>query len=112
MPVRADDDGAASDVHAASTAALIAKYETHLAKVRSLLAARPCFEALIVDYNDVIADPRAQARRVRNFASWRLSIDRMADAVREPLYHHRLARSSSYADRLRSTQAATAASKK
>jgi hypothetical protein len=96
-PVPAEDDEATADaesgahVHAAPTAALIAEYETHLAKVRSLLAARPCFEALIIDYHDVIADPRAQARRVRTFAGWRLSVDRMVSAVREPLYHHRLA---------------------
>jgi hypothetical protein len=96
MPVRVEGTATANaeataNVHTATTAALIAEYDTHLAKVRSLLAARPCFEALIVDYRDAIADPRAQARRVRNFTSWQLSVDRMADAVREPLYHHRLA---------------------
>jgi hypothetical protein len=109
---------------AVPTSALIAEYEAHLAKVRLLLATQPCFDTLIVDYGEVIADPRAQARRVRAFADWRLSIERMAAAVREPLYQHRLARPSSlspsyenreaydYDDRLRSTQAATAASKK
>jgi hypothetical protein len=72
-----------------SIATLTAQYESHLAKVRALLASRPCFESISVQYGDVVANPEAEARRVARFIRRRLAIDAMAAAVNERLYRNR-----------------------
>jgi hypothetical protein len=79
--------GEATDV--VPIGSVIAQYETHLRKVQALLASRACFETLTVRYGDVIADPRAQAARVSQFAGRGLAVDRMAAAVHERLYRNR-----------------------
>jgi hypothetical protein len=79
--------GEATDVVPAGSVA--AQYETHLRKVQALLASRACFETLTVRYGDVIADPRAQAERVSQFAGGGLAVDRMAAAVHARLYRNR-----------------------
>jgi hypothetical protein len=79
--------GEATDVVPADR--VITQYETHLRKVRTLLASHACFETLTVRYGDVIADPRAQADRVSQFAGGGLAVDRMAAAVHERLYRNR-----------------------
>jgi Sulfotransferase domain len=68
---------------------LAARYETHLRKVQALLAARPCFSALTVDYHDVLTDPHQQARRVRRFLQRPLSLTRMTAVVNARLYRSR-----------------------
>jgi hypothetical protein len=65
-------------------------YEQHLRKVRALLAARPCFTALTVDYHDVLADPARQARRIRWFVRRPLSLRGMTAVVNERLYRSRI----------------------
>lgn len=69
---------------------LLRRYDTHLRKIHALLAARPCFEALTVDYHDVLADPQAQARRVRRFLMRPLVLPRMTGVVNERLYRSRI----------------------
>jgi hypothetical protein len=66
------------------------EYEQHLRKVHALLAARPCFTALTVDYHDVLADPQQQARRVRRFVRRPLSLRGMTAVVNERLYRSRI----------------------
>lgn len=79
--------GAAAD--AMSDAEVAAQYEAHVARVRTLLTRRPCFETLFVQYGDVIADPAAQVDRIINFVGGGLAADRMAGAVNERLYRNR-----------------------
>jgi hypothetical protein len=79
--------GEATDV--TSVDQLTTQYEMHLLKVRALLASRPCFESLVVQYGDVISDPASQAARVSHFVGRRLAVDRMAAAVNERLYRNR-----------------------
>jgi hypothetical protein len=70
--------------------ALLTQYQTHLRKIHALLAARPCFESLVVDYHDVLADPRLQARRVRRFVLRPLTLAPMVGVVNERLYRSRI----------------------
>jgi hypothetical protein len=69
---------------------LMIEYDTHLRKIHALLATRPCFDSLTVDYHDVLADPLRQARRVRRFLQRPLSLTRMASAVNDRLYRSRI----------------------
>ncbi len=78
---------------AAPAASLVAQYHTHLRKVQALLTVRPCFEPLIVDYHDALAEPLIQAERVRRFVGRRLATRRMAGVVNEQLYRHRIVES-------------------
>ncbi len=71
-----------------SVEALVAEYEAHLRKTRTLLANRSCFDTLYVDYADAITAPRAVAERVKAFVGG-LDVDRMADAVNAQLYRQR-----------------------
>jgi hypothetical protein len=59
--------------------------QTHLRKIHALLAARPCFESLTVDYHDVLADPHRQARRIRRFVRRPLALSRMTSVINERL---------------------------
>jgi hypothetical protein len=65
-------------------------YEAHLRTVQALLARRPCFETLFVDYLDVIADPRTAADRVATFVG-HLAVEPMAAVVNARLYRQRQA---------------------
>jgi hypothetical protein len=71
-----------------SLAGLTAQYETHLRKVRTLLAGRPCFDTIFVDYGDAIGNPRGCAEGVSRFVGG-LDVDRMADVVNAQLYRQR-----------------------
>jgi hypothetical protein len=66
-------------------------WRAHLAKVKLLLAERPNFEVLDVQYRDAIADPRAQAVRVARFLGRDLDVERMVGAVDPSLYRNRRA---------------------
>jgi hypothetical protein len=79
--------GEATDV--VPVGSVTAQYETHLRKVKAVLASRACFETLAVQYGDVIADPRTQAARISQFAGGGLAVDRMAAAVHARLYRNR-----------------------
>jgi len=64
-------------------------YRFHLRKVDYLLKDRPVFQALNVNYRDVIGDPLTQARRVNRFLGMNLDVDAMAQAVDPQLYRNR-----------------------
>jgi hypothetical protein len=64
--------------------------ESHLRTVHALLARRPCFDTLFVDYPEVIAQPHAAAARIARFiASPPLDAARMAMVVNARLYRQR-----------------------
>jgi hypothetical protein len=68
---------------------LLAMYESHLEKVEFQLRFRPYFEALYVNYSDVVAEPAREARRIADFIGGNLAVDRMAGAVDGSLYRNR-----------------------
>lgn len=72
-----------------SDAAMQKHYETHLRKVKYLLAHEPGFSALEVTYADVLADPEVMAQRIRTFLGARLDIAGMTGAVDDRLYRNR-----------------------
>jgi hypothetical protein len=74
----------------ANEAGLMDTYAAHLARVRSLLAARPSFSTLDVHYRDVVAQPATEAMRISDFLGRPLDIARMAGAVEPALHHNRL----------------------
>jgi hypothetical protein len=65
-------------------------FEAHLRTVQTLLARRPCFQTLFVDYPEVIAAPRAAADRVAKFVG-HLAVEPMAAVVNARLYRQRQA---------------------
>jgi hypothetical protein len=68
---------------------LLAMYESHLEKVQFQLRFRPNFEALYVDYANVVAEPAHEARRIAEFVGGGLDPERMAGAVDGSLYRNR-----------------------
>jgi hypothetical protein len=69
---------------------ILEQTESHLRTVHALLARRPCFQTLRVDYHDVLAHPHEAAARVTGFVGL-LAVDPMAAAVNERLYRQRQA---------------------
>ena len=61
----------------------------HLARTRSLLAHRSCFEVLHVRYNDLLEDSLRHAAVVNRFLGGRLDPESMAAAVNPTLYRNR-----------------------
>ena len=68
---------------------LLAMYEAHLEKVEFQLRFRPHFECLYLNYADVVADPRSQARLMADFVGGGLDVEKMAAAVDGSLYRNR-----------------------
>jgi len=68
---------------------LLAMYESHLEKVQFQLRFRPNFDALYVDYADVVAEPARDARRIAAFVGGGLDAERMVAAVDGSLYRNR-----------------------
>ncbi len=68
---------------------LLAMYESHLEKVQFQLRFRPFFEALYLDYADVVAEPAREAKRIAEFVGGGLDAERMATAVDGSLYRNR-----------------------
>jgi len=68
---------------------LLQSYEDHLVSVLALLASRPCFAALRVDYRDVIGQPVEEAVRIARFLGRELDTFRMASVVETRLYRNR-----------------------
>lgn len=69
-------------------AELLRMYEAHLEKAVFQLRFRPNFEALYVNYSDVIGDPVAEARRIADFVGG-LEAEAMAGVVDGSLYRNR-----------------------
>ena len=68
---------------------LLTMYESHLEKVQFQLRFRPYFEALYLDYANVVAEPVQAARRVADFVGGGLDPERMVAAVDGSLYRNR-----------------------
>jgi hypothetical protein len=68
---------------------LLTMYESHLEKVQFQLRFRPNFEALYLDYADVVAKPEREARRIADFVGGGLDAERMSAAVDGSLYRNR-----------------------
>ena len=68
---------------------LARQYEDHLRAVSALLARRPCFDVLEVNYGDVVGRPLEQAERMARFVGGPLDASKMAAAVDRALYRNR-----------------------
>ena len=66
-------------------------YVGHLAQSSRLLSDRRCFESIVIQYRDALADPEEAARRVEHLLRRELDIHAMADAVNPDLYRNRAA---------------------
>ena len=64
------------------------RFETHVRQVGNLMARRACFEALHVEYAEVLRDPLVHARRIAAFVGG-LDAGRMAAAVNPALHRNR-----------------------
>jgi Sulfotransferase family len=64
-------------------------WENHLWRVSYLLKHGEQFESIEVGYSDVIAEPRTEARRIRDFLELTADPETMAAAVDESLYRNR-----------------------
>jgi hypothetical protein len=64
-------------------------YEFHLKKVFYCLDHLPNFQALYVDYPEVVGNPLAAAKRINAFLGGRLDVQAMAGAVDTGLYRNR-----------------------
>jgi hypothetical protein len=82
LDVRGADRGAGED-------RTRAHYEQHLAQVERFLARRSCFSTLMLNYADVLANPRDEASRLNAFLGGRLDVERMARVADPALYRSR-----------------------
>ena len=64
-------------------------FADQLARTKSLLAYRPCFEVLHMKYHAVIEDGRKHADELNRFLGGRLDTEAMAPAVNPGLYRNR-----------------------
>ena len=78
-----DARGSERGSDAARTAEL---YAAHLAQVEGFLQRRRCFSTVMIEYSQVLADPRAQAEKIQAFLGLPLDAARMA-AVADPALH-------------------------
>lgn len=60
-------------------------------RAQYLLKRQPQFEWIEVNYRDVLAEPEAQARRIREFLELDLAVEQMAGVVDPTLYRNRAA---------------------
>ena len=74
---------------AAGNEALRGRYAFHLKKVAYLLETEPNYDALEIEYGEVLREPRAGAERVRRFLGLNLDVERMVAAVEPSLYRNR-----------------------
>ena len=68
---------------------MLALFEEHLKKVKHVIAMRPCFDTIEINYKDVLDQPLQQATRINQFLGGRLDVERMAAAVDQKLYRNR-----------------------
>ncbi len=64
-------------------------FEKHLEKTKSWLDSNKQFEVLELEYSQVIAEPTAHARRIRDFLGHELDVAKMAGVVEASLYRNR-----------------------
>ena len=68
---------------------LLASYASDLEKTKRLLAARPCFQVLDVDYKAVLDDAAGESGRIGSFVGESLNVQAMAAVVDQELYRNR-----------------------
>lgn len=66
-------------------------YREHLEQVFRFMANRRCFSTLVVNYRDVLEQPKAQAVRINEFLGNALDVERMAAVADPALYRSRRA---------------------
>jgi hypothetical protein len=64
-------------------------FERHLKTIEEMVRSRSEIELMYLDFREVIADPRGQARRISDFVGQTLDIDAMGAAVDKRLYRNR-----------------------
>jgi hypothetical protein len=64
-------------------------YRVHLARIREWLSCQPNMDVLYVSYNDLVAEPAAQAKRVSTFLADCLKVAAMLETVDPTLYRNR-----------------------
>jgi len=67
------------------------RFTQHIREVMTWLAQQAHMQVLTVNYNAVLAEPRAQARAVQQFLDRQLQVDRMVAVVEHQLYRNRAA---------------------
>lgn len=68
---------------------MAALFRKHLQRVEAWLAEQPNFDVLYISYNDIIAEPVAQAERIGEFFDGALDVEAMASVVNPSLYRQR-----------------------
>jgi hypothetical protein len=63
-------------------------YREHLERVARVIASRACFEALDVEFGNVLSNPVAEAKRITEFLGRPLDIPRMAAVANPRLRRH------------------------
>lgn len=64
-------------------------FRKHLERVQGWLDQQPGFDVVYISYNQVLEDPREQARKVNRFLDDALDVDAMAGVVDPDLYRQR-----------------------
>ncbi len=64
-------------------------WKEHLEQIFFIMHHRPSFRFIVLDYLDVIQDPRSAAKKIESFLNIDLDIDKMAEAVSPELYRNR-----------------------
>jgi len=64
-------------------------FENHTKKVKQVIAVRPCFNVIDIDYRAVLEQPLQHATRMNDFVGGGLDVERMAAAVDPTLYRNR-----------------------
>ncbi|MAE70708.1 MAG: sulfotransferase family protein [Gemmatimonadetes bacterium] len=64
-------------------------YSDHLIKVRSMLRYRDEMDSIVIQYNDVLTDPRPQAEQMNGFLGGQYDVERMLSVVDKNLYRNR-----------------------
>ncbi len=64
-------------------------FRKHLERVQGWLDQQPGFDVVYISYNQVLEDPREQARKVNRFLDGTLDVDAMAGVVDPELYRQR-----------------------
>ncbi|HJW90978.1 MAG TPA: sulfotransferase [Anaerolineales bacterium] len=67
-------------------------YRKHLARVEAWLKAQPNISAHLVDYNQMLKDPRPTVQQIEEFLGGQLDSERMMGVVDPSLYRQRRAR--------------------
>ena len=77
------------ETSATSDERLLELFQAHLGRVKALLGTRPRFRLCELEYQKVVAEPRAEAERIRAFLGRPLDVEAMARAVDPSLHRNR-----------------------